>query len=205
MWRVPVVPAMTYRLAKEDVFHTLQGEGHLLGQPQTFIRLAGCSVGCANCDTDYRFDHVLEVDELIDRVERETPDEIRQRWVWITGGEPADQPLAPLVRGLQQRGFSVAVATSGTKAISIPVDWLSVSPHGNLAIRAGNEVKIVPGLNGLNAERWIEENDDSIDFWLRFLQPLEGDRRGIERCLKLQRRFPHWGVTLQAHKLWGLR
>lgn len=37
---------MTYLLAPEGVFWTLQGEGALQGTPMAFVRLAGCSVKC---------------------------------------------------------------------------------------------------------------------------------------------------------------
>lgn len=195
----------TLSLAADGVFHTLQGEGHLLGQPMTFVRLAGCSVGCAGCDTDYRKVRRASVDEIMEEIRQSMPiARVREPWVWITGGEPADQDIAPLVRALKRDRFSVAVATSGIKRISVPVDWLSVSPHGALSMRWGNEIKIVPGLNGLDAERWIAENDATIDFWLRFLQPLEGDDDSIEKCLWLQSCYPHWGVTLQAHKIWNV-
>lgn len=43
-----------YPLARGGgVFATIQGEGALLGVPMVFVRLAGCSVGCPRCDTDY--------------------------------------------------------------------------------------------------------------------------------------------------------
>ena len=192
-------------LAENGVFHTIQGEGHLLGQPMTFIRLAGCSVGCAGCDTNYRKVRRASVADIVDEVCNSMPFEIRDPWVWITGGEPADQDITQLVRELKKQRYSVAVATSGIKRIAIPVDWLSVSPHSTeLRMRWGNEIKIVPGLNGLDAEDWIATNDSSIDFWLRFLQPFDEDPDSLALCLKIQDRFPHWGLTLQAHKIWGL-
>lgn len=191
-------------IANEGVFHTVQGEGHLSGQPMTFIRLAGCSVKCPGCDTDYKFAGRMSESDIANWVANETPSSIRDKWAWITGGEPADQDIAPLIRALRSKGFAVAVATSGTKRITAPVDWLSVSPHGRLVQRYGNEIKIVPFLNGLDAEKWIRENDDTIDFWLRFLQPLDGDDDSRAECLRLQSLFPHWGLTLQTHKIWGL-
>jgi len=195
-------------LAPQGVYETVQSEGHLSGQTMTFIRLAGCSVGCEMCDTDYKFERKAEVHDVVAEVEAKTSESIRDRWAWLSGGEPADQNIAPLVRMLKRKGFSVAVATSGTKKITVPVDWLSVSPHGQrtswLTIRAGNEIKLVPGLNGLDAGTWIAENDATIDFWLRYLQPMDGDPDGMAKCLELHSRYPHWGLSLQAHKIWGL-
>ncbi len=34
-----------------EMFQTLQGEGYFTGVPAIFIRLQGCPVGCAWCDT----------------------------------------------------------------------------------------------------------------------------------------------------------
>lgn len=196
----------TVKIARQGVFFTIQGEGHLLGQPMVFVRMAGCTVGCPGCDTDYSFfERVAEI-ELADRVMDAFPPSVRDRWVWITGGEPSDQPgLNDVVREIKDKGVAVAVATSGIRRVVAPVDWLSVSPHSDrLVQRYGNEIKLVPGLNGLDAERWIEENDDSIDFWLRFLQPLDGEPDSVKECLRIHERFPHWGLTMQTHKMWGL-
>ena len=63
----------TLSLAADGVFHTLQGEGHLLGQPMTFVRLAGCSVGCAGCDTIYRKVRRASVEEIVEEVRQSMP------------------------------------------------------------------------------------------------------------------------------------
>lgn len=34
-----------------EVFASIQGEGHFVGEPQTFLRLAGCPLRCRWCDT----------------------------------------------------------------------------------------------------------------------------------------------------------
>jgi len=196
------MPSMI-KLADPGIFHTIQGEGHLTGQPMTFVRTATCSVSCPGCDTNYRLATKKSVEDIVSEVISVTPPEIRDRWVWLTGGEPTDQNINPLIRGLKKAGFAVAMATAGINRITAPVDWLSVSPHGELVQRYGNEIKIVPKLNGFNAEEWIRENDDTIDFWLRFLQPLDGDEDSQAECLRIQSLFPHWGLTLQTHKIWG--
>lgn len=45
---------MKYPLSLNPIFWTIQGEAHLRGFQMCFVRLAGCSVGCEHCDTDYR-------------------------------------------------------------------------------------------------------------------------------------------------------
>lgn len=86
-----------------------------------------------------------------------------------------------------------------------PVDWLSVSPHTTeLAQTWGNEIKLVPGLNGLDPWSWLEEWDSKLNFWLRFFQPLDGDPDSLEVCKEIFKAYPHWGISLQTHKLMGL-
>ncbi|GAM63268.1 queuosine biosynthesis queE radical SAM [Vibrio ishigakensis] len=46
-------------LKLNEIFETIQGEGFFTGVPSIFIRLQGCPVGCAWCDTKQTWD-VLE-------------------------------------------------------------------------------------------------------------------------------------------------
>jgi organic radical activating enzyme len=116
---------MRYALAPRGVFWSLQGEGHLRGQQMAFVRLAGCSVGCAACDTDYSVAERVDLAELVQRVRDVIPDGARDRWIWITGGEPTDHNLRPLIAALRRgvAGCAIAVATSGRRRVVPPVDW----------------------------------------------------------------------------------
>jgi 7-carboxy-7-deazaguanine synthase len=202
-----------YPLSPNPIFWTIQGEGHLRGFQMAFIRLAGCSVGCAQCDTDYRVDSRAEADEIVERVAAVIPSEDRDNWVWITGGEPTDHELRPLLRRLKANGYSTAVVTSGVRRLIEPVDWLSVSPHSadsdKFQQRYGDEIKIVDGLNGLDLDEWLVKNPDSgNDFLYRYVQPLW--KSGAEcpesmtRCLDFLKRHPRWALSRQDHKLWGV-
>jgi len=201
---------VNYPLAPNPVFWTIQGEGHLRGFQMAFIRLAGCSVGCAECDTDYRVDSRATADEIVSRVLLVTPVESRDRWVWITGGEPTDHDLRPLLSSLKSRGYSIAVATSGVRRFIPPVDWLSVSPHDIRTTQLyGNEVKLTEGLNRMDPAIWLEVFPDSrTDFMYRYIQPLwkEGreDPRSLVRCLRFLREHPNWALSRQDHKAWNV-
>ena len=70
-------------LAPQGVFRTIQGEGVLLGVPMVFVRLAGCSVGCPECDTDYSIAERATVEEIARRAIDADPS---LAWAWITGG-----------------------------------------------------------------------------------------------------------------------
>lgn len=105
---------MRYPLAER--FHAPQGEGLHSGQQMAFVRTVGCSVGkgtCHACDTD--FDRVYE--HLGGG--KYTPEEILD-WaapcahVCVTGGEPLDRDLRPLLASAHARGALCHIETSGT-------------------------------------------------------------------------------------------
>lgn len=200
----------TYPLAKNPVFWTIQGEGHLRGFQMCFLRLAGCSVGCVFCDTDYKVNSRETPETIAQMCDKATPSNARDRWVWITGGEPADHDLAPLIAALRRYRFSIAVATSGHKRIIPPVDWLSVSPHDpkKWVQTYGNEIKLVPGLNGSSGivDFQTMHPDEQTDFMYRYVQPLwlngQEDANSLQDCLAFLRTNPNWSLSRQDHKYW---
>lgn len=202
---------MRYALAEQGVFWTIQGEAHLRGFQMAFVRLAGCSVGCPNCDTDYKAASTATPDDIATMLAGVVPPTARDRWVWITGGEPADYDLRPLIWVLREHRYSVAVASSGHKRIIPPVDWLSVSPHdpAKWIQTYGNEVKLVAGLNGLRLDDFIKAHpDDQTDFMYRYVQPLWKDGRedpgSMTECLDFLKERPNWALSRQDHKHWGV-
>lgn len=205
---------MRYPLSPNPIFWTINGEAHLRGQQMVFIRLAGCSVGCPQCDTDYRVDSRATVEEIVARACAVTPPVDRDCWAWITGGEPTDHDLRPLLRGLRQAGFATAVATSGVRRMNeILCDWISVSPHsadpGTFIQRVGHEIKLGEGLNGLDLDEWYRAwPDERTDFMHRYVQPLWRDGRedpdSLARCLDFLSRHPRWALSRQDHKFWGV-
>ena len=56
-----------------EIFYSLQGEGRLTGVPSVFIRIAGCPIRCAWCDTKYAWENSagedLSVEEILSRVD----------------------------------------------------------------------------------------------------------------------------------------
>ncbi len=194
----------SYPLAPNGVFWTLQGEGALLGEPMVFLRLAGCSVGCPQCDTDYRVDRRLTLDECVKEAWSVVPS--TAKWwprVWITGGEPSDHDISSLIEAFHKADFRVCVATSGVREIPLTYNpWLSVSPHTpNPVLQYGHELKVVPGLNGLSWDDVAKIHRFSFPY--RFMQPL-ADGSNLQACIDWVLSHPGWRLTPQAHKLWGL-
>ena len=54
-----------------EIFYSLQGEGTWTGMPAVFVRLAGCNLSCAFCDTDYALKFLASVDDVVAAVRRE--------------------------------------------------------------------------------------------------------------------------------------
>ena len=117
---------LTGRIA--EVFLSIQGEGPTAGMPTVFIRLQGCSVGCAWCDTKYSWDPAAGREVALEDLIEEASAFSCRRCV-ITGGEPLESSLfLPLVRALKAGSFTLEVETSGTlPPPAVPVDQWNVS------------------------------------------------------------------------------
>jgi len=214
--------------AVKEIYHTLQGEGAQAGRPAVFLRFAGCNLWsgrendradaiCKFCDTEFvgidgpgggRFESAEELakaaagrwPEVAD-FEKDSP---TQPLVVCTGGEPLLQLDEPAVAALQSVGFEVALETNGTLPLPCEVDWCCVSPKANseCVVTSGDELKLVFPQKGAEPNRY-----ESLKFTRFFLQPMDGNSRDentalcVEYCLQ----NPQWELSVQMHKLVGLR
>lgn len=98
-----------------EIFYSLQGETRTVGLPTAFVRLTGCPLRCAYCDTEYAF-HGGEkwpLETVLDKVASYRP-----RYVTVTGGEPLAQPNCwLLLEALCDAGYEVSLETSGAIAM----------------------------------------------------------------------------------------
>ncbi|HEY6195769.1 MAG TPA: 7-carboxy-7-deazaguanine synthase QueE [Candidatus Eisenbacteria bacterium] len=81
---------MTLRVA--ELFRSLQGEGPSAGTPAHFLRLQGCDVGCAWCDTKYSWDATRGRACTIAEAFRELRALGDAPLLVVTGGEPLAHP-----------------------------------------------------------------------------------------------------------------
>lgn len=208
--------------AVKEIFFTLQGEGVHTGRPAVFLRFSGCNLWsglekdraaatCRFCDTDFfgtdgtDGGQYPDAPALAARVAAAWPPGAGgERFVVCTGGEPLLQLDAPLVEALHATGFLVAIETNGTRPAPAGIDWICVSPKAGaaLALRAGDELKLVFPQPGAEPERF-----EDLAFRHFSLQPMDGPERdrntrlALEHCL----RHPRWRLSLQTHKLLGIR
>jgi 7-carboxy-7-deazaguanine synthase len=205
----------------KEIFLTLQGEGAQAGHAAVFCRFAGCNLWsgleadrahavCQFCDTDFvgmngtQGGRYRDADTLADAIETAWQGGADHRLVVLTGGEPLLQVDAALTTALHARRFRIAVETNGTQPRPPGIDWLCLSPKAGapIVITQGDELKLVFPQPG--AEPRIYEG---LDFRNFLLQPMDGphqvanSRAAIDYCLA----HPQWRLSVQAHKMLGLR
>lgn len=105
---------------------TIQGEGALIGQPTVFVRTGGCDYRCSWCDTphavDSQFRHEwkpMSAEEIFTQVQALSGH--KPLMVSLSGGNPAIQPLKPLIDLGHEHDYSFALETQG----SIAQDWFA--------------------------------------------------------------------------------
>ncbi|WP_062223432.1 7-carboxy-7-deazaguanine synthase [Aureimonas sp. D3] len=207
--------------AVKEIFYTLQGEGRNAGRASVFCRFSGCNLWsgreedrenavCRFCDTDFvgmdgtgggRFRSANELAEAIAACWGAVDGE---RLVVLTGGEPLLQVDEALIGALHAQGFEIAVETNGTVAPPPGIDWLCVSPKAgaDLLVTGGDELKLVFPQAGAEPERFA-----ALPFRHLLLQPMDGPdqaentARAVAYCMA----NPRWRLTLQTHKMLGIR
>lgn len=109
-----VVPQLD-SLVVHELYASVQGESSFAGLPCVFIRLTGCNLRCAWCDTPHAFTggrRRLRADVVAEAVAFGLP------LVELTGGEPLLQSASlPLMRDLCDAGCTVLLETSGERDV----------------------------------------------------------------------------------------
>ena len=217
----------------KEMFYSLQGEGARVGRPAVFCRFPGCNLWsgeekhrataeCSFCDTDFmgtdgkggaKFG---SSDELAAKLVSYWPDMHKGApYVVFTGGEPLLQLDSRLIDAVRERGFEIAVETNGTLSAPAGIDWLCVSPKGQVKLRqtSGNELKLVYPQANVNPQEFV-----GLDFKHFYLQPLDStpisesnNNAGynastiLRECTGYCLNHPQWKLSLQTHKLLGIR
>jgi 7-carboxy-7-deazaguanine synthase (Cx14CxxC type) len=213
----------------KELFPTLQGEGTHAGRAAVFCRFAGCNLWsgreedratavCKFCDTDFvgsdgdgggKFETAQDLANAIESSWRSTSAGPQQRYVVFTGGEPLLQLDENLIAELHQKGFEVAIETNGTIKVPKGIDWVCVSPKAgsDLIVLQANELKLVIPQEGHDSLEKLLARFEKMDYRNRFLQPMDGPNLKMNTVLavNLCQKRPLWRLSLQSHKLIGIR
>ena len=193
-----------------EIFYSLQGEGHNTGRAAVFIRFAGCNLRCSFCDTEFDSYHEMTASAIISAIAA-----YPARFVVLTGGEPTLQADEAFVDLLHQHGYEVAMESNGTRPAPRNLDWLTISPkptHNThlpytLHSLPPNELKLI--FDGITVP------DDLLSQLpapapLLYLQPCDtGDAARnaqlLHDCIAYIEEHPQWRLSLQTHKLTGIK
>ena len=193
-----------------EIFCSIQGEGHFTGVPAVFIRTSGCNLRCHFCDTNHEDGWEMSVEEIVVAAASYKP-----RHAVITGGEPALQcELPKLIDALHEIGFFVQIETNGTRSLPANIDWVTCSPKSPVKdLKDGRNTCVVTAPHELKV---VYEGQDLSELETQFhprvwsLQPCDtGDTKRNKEYLDASIRYvishPKWRLSLQTHKLIGVK
>jgi 7-carboxy-7-deazaguanine synthase len=211
---------MTYSV--KEIYYTLQGEGAQTGRAAVFLRFAGCNLWsglekdrhdatCRFCDTDFiGIDGVnggkfADAPALARAAFAQWPSHAHGRpYVVCTGGEPLLQLDSAAIEALHDMGFEIGIETNGTLLPPPGIDWICVSPKADAEqkLMRGDELKLIFPQDGAAPERFAGQ-----DFKNFFLQPMDNADRSAntEAATAYCLANPQWRLSLQTHKLIGIR
>lgn len=194
-----------------EIFYSLQGEGHHTGYPSVFIRFSGCNLQCPFCDTRHNEGVAMSDTDIIRAINLYKAD-----WVVLTGGEPSLHIDADFIRLIKQAtGKKIAIETNGTRELPEGIDWVTVSPKTGicgadddaaLKVKEADEIKVVDVGQDLSVYFDLPCRKEST---LMYLQPcfVKDARLRESNTLRTVRRVmedPRWTLSLQTHRYLGI-
>lgn len=191
-----------------EIFYSLQGEGFWTGTAAIFVRFSGCNLNCSFCDTHHQEGTMMSEEEIIQEISRyPTPHII------FTGGEPTLQLTRSLVDKLHKIGKLVHIETNGSNelgdGLEQAIDWITVSPkEAPVRIQRIDELKVL----------FFHEEQDMSSYDnlavthpdCHFIQPCDVGNPAangsiLNQAIEFIKRNPQWRLSLQTHKLTGIR
>lgn len=209
---------MSYRI--KEIYFTQQGEGSNTGRDFVFVRFSGCNLWsgkeknrksaiCQFCDTDfYGTDGinggVYSAKQLIEKIKSLWVSRDDNIAVVLTGGEPLLQVNDELVAALKQEQIYIAVETNGTLDAPDQIDWICMSPKANteIKLKKGNEIKVIFPQESLDPEKFSLFNFSEF-----YLQPMDSNKyqENLNATITYCQKNPKWKLSLQTHKILGIR
>ena len=181
-----------------EIFYSLQGEGHFTGTAAIFVRFSGCNLRCPFCDTEHETFREMTPEEILMETKR-----YPARHIVLTGGEPSMQITPDLIDLLHRENYFIQVETNGTFPLPENIDWITCSPKSlPLVLDRVDELKVVyTGDSSI-----VEKYSSAVEVGERRLQPCDtGDAARnaslLEETIGYIKNHPRWRLSLQTHKL----
>ena len=191
-----------------EIFCSLHGEGYNTGTASVFIRLSGCNLHCAFCDTRHEEGTMMSLPEIVAQVMRYP----KAQLIVLTGGEPSLWIDEDFVKGLKQMtGKRIAIETNGTRPLPQGIDWVTLSPKTGLG-NSGDLPVVLTRCDELKVVYLGQDltQYDNITADHRYLQPCwvsdETDRkRNMLTTVQTVLDHPEWRLSLQTHRILNIR
>lgn len=193
-----------------EIFYSLQGEGVRAGTPNVFIRFGRCNLACRidapmafSCDTEFESGEEMTALQILQAA---TDLGGVCRNVIFTGGEPmlqVDQNLCT-----EFASWYKCIETNGLVAIEpgLDIQWICVSPktaEHTLKQLHASEVKYV-------RRRHQAIPKPAVRAPYKIISPAFDDgiylsKENLAWCIELVKANPEWRLSIQQHKIWGVR
>ena len=194
-----------------DLFWTLQGEGHFSGRRALFIRLPFCNYHCPWCDTEFNSFKKYSEQQLINFIEKEP-----SRFAVLTGGEPLiHKDLPKILELLKKKKFFIACETNGSFPVPKEIDFVTTSPK-KYSGSSFEEYYIHPQVQDRTNE-WKYVVDECFDFdKLKRHEPFKKKvyyslspeftqmKKNTNTIIDFIKSNPRWQLSLQTHKWIGI-
>lgn len=185
-----------------EIFYSIQSEGFNAGMPSIFIRFYDCNLQCHYCDEKEKTNYKeYEIKDVIFELEK-----YKCKNIILTGGEPSLQIDNLLLNELQKRNYKIFVETNGFKELplnSTYYDWITVSPKTEIIKQINcNEIKII--YNGQSEEE-LFNIIRKVNKCFIYLQPESNKKEYIDKAIKLLENKKDWKLSIQWHKLAGVK
>ena len=191
-----------------EIFHSLQGEGYNTGTASVFIRLSGCNLHCAFCDTQHEQGTMMSLPEIVEQV-MQYP---KAPLIVLTGGEPLLWIDEDFVAGLKaMTGKTIAIETNGTRPLPHGIDWVTLSPKAGIG-NSGDAPVVLTRCDELKVVYLGQDltQYDSITATHHYLQPCwtadpEKRKHNLQVTVQAVMEHPQWRLSLQTHRILGIK
>jgi 7-carboxy-7-deazaguanine synthase len=183
-----------------EIFYSIQGEGRLVGMPSVFIRMSGCNLRCAWCDTPYTSWSPEGESWSVSKIMRKVAT-YSARHVVITGGEPLLTPeVVELSAAVKQAGVHLTIESAATVFRPVLCDLISLSPklsHSTPWKRANGRFARMHEGNRLHFDV-IQKFIDAYDYQIKFVVNRLQDFAEVDEILRQLRQPDPARVLIMA-------